>query len=235
MNRITQYELMGQDLVTAIVSLLFTVGILFNDFQKLQIKIIYLGYITYFFYIYAYFGFGGISSVFYLLYLAIMGVSLFLFFIILFTILKNGSVFTVTKRYPRKTISGYLFFSISIVTVIEIMDLAEMTILRHEALNPFHVFYVLDLSIIFPLILFIAYLNLKRKAWGSFLSGVALVKIITILPAVIFNDVFHRIFTGAFLDIGFSILASVITVTGIILLILYLKSTAEVKHLQNHQ
>ncbi|NLL12448.1 MAG: hypothetical protein GX267_03490 [Fibrobacter sp.] len=64
------------------------------------------------------------------------------------------------------------------------------------------------------------------KAWGSFLSGVALVKIITILPAVIFNDVFHRIFTGAFLDIGFSIIASVITAIGIILLILYLKSTS---------
>lgn len=64
-NRITSYELMGQDFVTAIVSFLFTGVILFSDSMKLQIKAIWLGCITYFFYIYAYFSFGGISSVFY--------------------------------------------------------------------------------------------------------------------------------------------------------------------------
>jgi hypothetical protein len=81
-NQITQYELMGQDVVTAIVSAVFICIILFQDYQKIKTKIAWLGCILYLFYIYAYFSFGGISSIFYLIYIAITGLSVYLFFFI---------------------------------------------------------------------------------------------------------------------------------------------------------
>src|SRR5512145_643890 len=99
-NRITQYELMGQDVVTAVVSSIFIGIILFGDYQKIKTKVVWLGCILYLFYIYAYFSFGGITSVFYLLYIAITGLTAFLFFFILVDIATNNEL-------PRRKRTGY--------------------------------------------------------------------------------------------------------------------------------
>lgn len=42
-NRITEYELMGQNIVTAMISAAFLCIILFKDYQKIKIKIVWLG------------------------------------------------------------------------------------------------------------------------------------------------------------------------------------------------
>jgi hypothetical protein len=149
-NRITAYELMGQDIVTATVSAIFIYIILFKNYRKLKNKIIWLGCILYLFYIYAYFSFGGISSVFYLLYIAITGLTLFLFFSILVDIAINNQLPSAAENYPRKSISAFFFISILLMAIIEIQELISKTIILNEQLNPFHVFYVLDLAIIFP-------------------------------------------------------------------------------------
>jgi hypothetical protein len=223
-NRITQYELMGQDIVTAAISAIFIYMILFMDYQTIKTKILWLGCILYLFYIYAYFSFGGITSVFYLLYIAIMGLSVFLFFFILFDIVTNNQLPSATENYPRKSMSAFFLLSISLMAVIEIQELVSKTIILKEQLNPFHVFYVLDLAIVFPMIVMAAVLNLLKTDWGTLFSGLALLKIVTILPAVIFNDVFHRLYTGVFLDLPFDIIALVITLIASIFLNLYMKT-----------
>jgi hypothetical protein len=214
---------MGQDIVTFIISVIFIYIIVFKDYRKIKTKITWLGCVLYLFYIYAYFSFGGISSVFYLLYIAITGVTLFLFFFILVDILKNNQLPGATENYPRRAISVFFFVSISIITLIEIQELVSKTILLNAPLNPFYVFYVLDLAIIFPLIVITAILNLRKDNWGYLFSGVSLIKIVTILPAVIFNDIFHRIYVGSFLDLPFDIIALVITIIAAILFGLYMR------------
>jgi len=222
-NRITAYELMGQDIVTAAVSAIFIGIILFKDYREIKTKITWLGCLLYFFYIYAYFAFGGISSVFYLLYIAIAGSTFFLIVFVLADIAKNNQFPKAAENYPRKWISGFFFASISIMTIIEIRELVSKTMLLKEPLNPFYVFYVLDLAIVFPMIVIAGVLNLKKTDWGTLFSGVALLKIVTILPAVIFNDIFHQLYTGFFLDLSFDIIALVITAIAAILLVLYMK------------
>jgi hypothetical protein len=226
-NRITQYELMGQDIVTAIVSVIFICIILFRDYRKIKTKITWLGCILYLFYIYAYFSFGGISSAFYLLYIAITGLSVFLFFFILIDIASSGQLPGVTENYPRKSMSVFFFLSILLMTVIEIQELVSRTIVLQEPLNPFYVFYVLDLAIIFPMIVMTSVLNLMKTEWGFLFSGIALLKIVTILPAVIFNDIFHRLFTGVFLDLPFDMIALVITLIASVFLTLYMKTVMD--------
>lgn len=226
-NRITEYELKGQDLVTAIISAIFIYIILFENYQKIKIKIVWLGCFLYLFYIYAYFSFGGISSVFYLLYIVITGMTLFLFFFILYDIIKNNQLLSIAENYPRKPISIFFFISILLIAVIEIQELILKTIGLKEALNPFYVFYVLDLAIIFPLIVITSILNLMKVDWGYLLSGVALIKIVTILPAVIFNDIYHWLYTGSFLDLPFDIIAVIITLIASILLLLYMRSISD--------
>jgi hypothetical protein len=223
-NRITQYELMGQDIVTATISAIFVYMILFMDYQKIKTKIAWLGCILYLFYIYAYFSFGGISSAFYLLYVAIMGFSVFLFFFILIDIVTSNQLPGTTENYPRKSMSVFLLLSILLMTVIEIQELVSKTVILKEQLNPFHVFYVLDLAIVFPMIVMAAVLNLMKTDWGHLFSGIALLKIVTILPAVIFNDIFHRLYTGVFLDLPFDMIALVITLIASVFLSLYMKT-----------
>jgi len=223
-NHITQYELMGQDIVTAILSLIFILIVLCKDYQQIKIKIAWLGCILYLFYIYAYFSFGGISSVFYLLYIGISGLTVFLFFFVLFEIITKNQFPGRAENYPGKSMSAFLFLSILLITGIEIQELVSKTIILQEEINPFYVFYVLDLAIIFPMIVIAAVMNWMKTDWGTLLSGVALFKIVTILPAVIFNDIFHRIYTGVFLDLTFDIIALVITLTASVFLILYMKT-----------
>ena len=222
-NRITQYELMGQDVATALVSAIFICVILFKDYQKIKTKIIWLGCILYLFYIYAYFSFGGVASVFYLLYIAITSLTLFLFIFILVDIATNKQLPSAAENYPRKSISAFFFISIALMTVIEVQELISKTIVLKEQLNPFQVFYVLDLAIVFPMIVTASVLNLMKTDWGYLLSGIALLKIVTILPAVIFNDIFHRLYAGTFLDLPFDIIALIITLTASIFLSLYMK------------
>ncbi len=228
-NRITEYELMGQDVVTAAISAVFLCVILFKDYQRIKTKIVWLGCLLYLFYIYAYFSFGGVTSVFYLLYVAITGLTLFLFLFILVDIVKNDQLPDAAENYPRKAISAFFFISILLITVIEIQELILKTIVLKEQLNPFQVFYVLDLAIIFPSILITSVLNLRKTGWGYLFSGVALIKIATILPAVIFNDVFHRLYTGSFLDLPFDIIAAIITLIAAILLVMYMSRVDDKK------
>ena len=224
LNKITQFELLGQDIVTAIVSAIFIYIILFKDFNGVKIRVIWLGLLMYLFYIYAYFSFGGISSVFYMLYIAIAGISLYLFFFILVDILKFKHLPLAKKKYPRVFISAFLFLCVFIVTSIELVELVTKTIINQEVINPFYVFYVLDLVVVFPFIVIASVLNYRKSSFGYLLSGISIIKVITILPAVIMNDIFHKIYVGYFLDLTFDFIAIIITSTGIYILALYMKA-----------
>lgn len=223
-NQISKYELMGQDVVTIFISLIFLSIIIYFNYSKTQTKILWLGCLLYQFYIYAYYSFGGITSVFYLLYIAITGISLFLFFFILSDIIKTQKYAVAGKKYPRKSLSIFLWLTVLMVTIIELQELITKTIIDKSTLNPFYVFYILDLCIIFPLIVIASFLNFKKSEFGYLLSGVSLIKIITILPAVIFNDIFNKIYEGHFLDLTFDIIAFFITMTGIIFIVLFFRN-----------
>jgi hypothetical protein len=224
LNAITQFELLGQDVVTAIIAALFIFTILFADYSKVKVKVLWLGLLMYLFYIYAYFAFGGITSIFYLLYIVIAGISLYLFFFILAEIINAKLLPVAKKRYPRIFISVFLILCVGIVASIEIIEIISKTIINKESINPFFVFYVLDLAIVFPFIIISSVLNYLKSSFGYLLSGIALLKVVTILPAVVFNDIFHRIYVGYFLDLTFDIIAVIFTLIGIYLVIRYLRT-----------
>lgn len=229
MNRITLFELQGQDVVTALISFFLVAFILFTDLKKTKTRIVVIGCLAYLFYIYAYFSFGVITSIFYFVYIGITGLSFYCIIWMFVKIASGGQIITTSEKYPRKAISIFLFLSIAMVTGIEIKDIILFTILQNNAINPFHVFYILDLGIVFPGIIISSVLNLQRKAWGYLLSGISLIKISTILPAVIFNDIFHWIATRYFIDLSFDVIALIITITAIFFLLLYMKTIRENK------
>lgn len=227
MNRITLFELQGQDVVTTFISLFLVAFIPFTDLKKAKIRVVVIGCLAYLFYIYAYFSFGVITSIFYFLYIVITGLSFYCIIWMFTKIASDGQIITVSEKYPRKAISIFLFLSIAMVTGIEIRDIMVFTILQNNAINPFYVFYILDLGIVFPGIIISSILNLQRKAWGYLLSGISLIKVSTILPAVLFNDIFHWIATRYFIDLSFDVIALIITMIAVFFLIIYIRTTQD--------
>ena len=220
LNTITSSELLGQDIVSLIIGALFFIFLLFEK-DRFFIKVINLGILTYFIYIYSYYCFSIISSYLFLLYIVIFGLSLIILIYNLNSVIKEYSKVDTNSSYPRKTISFFFILAVIIMLVKEIPYLVETTIINNKSIILFDAFYILDLSIVFPAMIIIAIINLSNKPSSVILSGIVLVKLVTLMPALLFNDIFHFIKNGHFLDISFDIIATVFTLFSMNLLYLF--------------
>jgi len=190
LNSITAPELLGQDCVFFMIGIIFIV-LLSIEREKFFVKVVNLGILTYFIYIYGYYCFSIISSRLFILYMLILSLSLFTFIYKLNSIIKFKSQIKTSSRYPRRTISFFFIIAIIIMLFKEIPYIVETTILQNKSIIPFDAFYILDLSIVFTAMINIAIMSLLYKPLGIIFSGIILVKLITLMPALLFNDIFH--------------------------------------------
>jgi hypothetical protein len=211
LNTISPAELMGQDLVSWLVGVLCLLILLAYRQAERLLAIAWLGCLTYFVYIYAYFSFSLVSSVFFLAYLGIFGIALFCFIFLLAGMNRSVEGLVVNPRYPRRALSIFFVAVVVIMLGIELPYLVQTTIVARGSLKLFDAFYTLDLAIVFPAMIIAAVLNWRKKALGHLLTGVILVKVLTIMPALLFNDLFHWLETGTFLDIPFDFVALTFT------------------------
>lgn len=220
LNTITSSELLGQDFVSAIIGIIFFVCLLIEK-QKFFLKVVNLGMLSYIIYIYGYYCFSIVSSFFFLLYIVILGLSLFVFIFRLLALINENTLINTNNYYPRKTLSVFFIVAVFIMLVKELPYLIETTIIKNKSTILFDAFYILDLAIVFPAMIIIAVMNLLHKPSGVILFGVVLVKLITLMPALLFNDIFHYMQIGNFLDVSFDIIASAFTIFSLMLLFLY--------------
>lgn len=221
LNAISFSELLGED----VSNLLFgTIGLILAIFAKKLtpiFRLVLLGLFPYFIYMYAYYCFSILSSYFYIAYLTILGASFFLF---IFQIIETIRIDLIpNERYPRKTISGFLILAVLIMTLLELPDIIQKTIIEHKTIALFQEYYILDLSIFFPAIIIIAILNLRKNRYSSIWSGLALIKILTIMPALFLNEIFYWIKNGVFLDFSFIIISSLFIIISAFLMIQFKK------------
>lgn len=217
LNTISFSELLGEDvsnLMFGIIGLVTAISI--NKTTKL-LQLILLGLFPYFIYMYSYYCISLLSSFFYIAYLAIFGMSFFLFVFQIIAITKTDMV--PNKRYPRRTISCFFFLVVLVMILLELPDVLRKTIIERKTITLFQEFYILDLSIVFPAIVIIAIMNLKQNRYGSIWSGLALIKILTIMPALLLNEIFYWIKNGVFLDFSFIIISGSFIIVSAFLLI----------------
>lgn len=88
LNTITSPELLGQDSISLIVSIIFLFCLILKR-NSFYLKVVNLGMLSYFMYVYSYFCFSITSSIFFLLYIVIFGTSLFLFIFRLSALIKE--------------------------------------------------------------------------------------------------------------------------------------------------
>jgi hypothetical protein len=220
LNSITASEILGQDSVSLIISIIFFVCLLFER-QSFFLKTVNLGILSYFIYIYSYYCFSIISSTLFLIYIVIFGLSLFIFIFRLSALIKENSLINSNSHYPRKTISVFFIIAVLIMLIKELPYLIDITIIKNKSTTLFDAYYILDLAIVFPAMIIIATMNLLNKPSCVFFSGIVLVKLITLMPALLFNDIFHFMQKGYFLDISFVIIAFVFTTISLMLLYFY--------------
>jgi hypothetical protein len=226
-NSITVHELLGQDIVNFIVGALLLAVVLVDQKERIKPKLVWLGCLLYFIYIYGYFCFGLMVTPLYLVYVAIFGLSLFSFILLMVDIAKRPNAVAIKPNYMRRSISILFFVCAGIMTVIEVKDLIVKTVLEPGGVTPYDAYYIFDLGLIFPAMLVIGIMNWKKQVWGYLLAGVMLIKIITLLPALIISDVLHKLYVGYFRDIGFDMIALTITLAAAILFLFYLHRIEE--------
>ena len=220
LNTITSSELLGQDCVSLIIGILL-LGCLLLEKHSFFLRVVNLGMLSYFMYIYSYYCFSIISSFLFILYIVIFGLSLFIFIYRLSALIKENSLINTNSHYPRKSLSYFFIIAVLIMLIKELPYLVETTIIKNKSIIPFDAFYILDLSFVFPAMIIIAIMNLLQKPACVILSGIVLVKLITLMPALLFNDLFHFMQEGYFIDFSFVIIASVFTLFSLMLLYLY--------------
>jgi hypothetical protein len=220
LNTITSSELLGQDSVSLIVGIIFFFCLWFER-NRFFFKVVNVGMLSYFIYIYSYFCFSIISSRLFLVYIAIFSLSLFIFIFRLCALIKENSSIETKNQYPRKTISIFFIIAVLIMLVKEIPYLIDTTIIQNKSTIPFEAYLILDLAFVFPAMIIIAFMNFLKKPVGAILSGIVLIKLITLMPALLFNDIFHYIQNGYFKDISFDIITIVFTIFPLVLLYLY--------------
>jgi hypothetical protein len=221
LNSISLPELLGEDISNFVFGAVGLVLVFTNRRLGVIARLVLLGLLTYFIYMYSYYSFSIVSSIFYIGYLAIFAISLFIFIFQVIEMTKTGLV--ANDKYPRKTIACFFFFVVLIMTVLELPDIFKKTILDHKTIILFQEYYVLDLTIVFPAIIIIAIMNLQKNRHACLWSGIVLIKIATIMPALLMNEIFYRIKNGAFLDFSFVIIASSFIIVAAIIFLLFIR------------
>lgn len=226
-NTITVYELFGQDLMNALVGAVLLGAVLADREDRITSKVVWLGCLLYLAYLYGYFCFGLMGTPLYLGYLAIFGISLFGLILVTREVAQRPAVIAVNPRYPRRSVSILFFVCAALMSVIEIKDLITKTIFQPGNITPYDAYYVFDLGFIFPAMGIIGVMNWRGQPWGTLFSGVLLIKIMTLLPALVISDFLHQYHVGHFRDIGFDAIATGITLTATILFCFYQRGIRE--------
>lgn len=217
LNTISFSELLGTDVSNLLFGAIgLFVALLIKHTNKLM-RLVLLGLLLYCIYIYSYYCISRMSSIFFIAYLTIFGVSFYLF---LFQIIEMTRLeLTTNESYPRKTLSFFFFLVVLIMTSLELPDVLNRTIIERISITLFQEYYILDLAIVFPGIVIIAILNLKQSRNGTIWSGIALLKILSIMPALLLNELFYWLQNRVFLDFQFIIISSSFILISVFLFI----------------
>jgi hypothetical protein len=178
---------LGTDLVTLVVGIpLLALGAVAMRGGSTRGRLLWLGALAYLVYAYGMYVLAVRWNVLFLAYLALFGLSLYTL-IIGFTRTDAEQIHSfATARLPIRPVAVYLLF---IVFVVGAMWLAEEvratlqgtvppTVTQFE--TPTNIVHVFDLAVVLPAMVVAAVLLLRRRPWGTVLSGTLLVKATTI-------------------------------------------------------
>lgn len=218
----------GNDIVTLLIGVpLLLTSIVLSRKGSLRGQLLLTGALGFFLYTYGSMSFLTAFNPFFLVYVALFSLSLFGF---IFS-MKNLDVDEVSRRisdgFPRRSIAIY-FIIVAVFLTLAWLGLVASPSLTwappaglESAITM--VIQALDLGIIVPTSFLTASLLFKKQPWGYALSSVLLLKILT-MGAALISMIIVQILSGVAVDPVVSTVFVIISLSGIVLGIITLRS-----------
>jgi hypothetical protein len=142
--------------------------------------VVYLGYA------YATYAFDRLYTVFFLAYVAIFSLSCMVV-VSLLARLEVGHLAEATREMPlRRVTAGFLVFTGLVLYAVELPIILAR--IPHDTLSGGTPFMVLDLALVAPLSILTGIWLWRREAWGAALTGIFLIKAITLMSSFLVAD-----------------------------------------------
>lgn len=184
-------QIFGQDVVTLVVGVpLLAVGLWLARQGSLRGYIVWLGALGYMLYTWASYALMLYFNEFFLGYVALFGLSLYVFVGGLLDLDVKGLDTERFARMPDRGLIGYLVGMGAFIAIGWLADIVPATLTggvpETVALGqvPTSVIYAIDLAILLPAVILVAWWVYHARVWGYVFSGVILVKFLTLGLAV---------------------------------------------------
>lgn len=214
-------QMMGQDLVTLIISVPILLGSLYLISRaSLRGKLIWMGTIFYFLYSYASMSFATSYNPLFLIYVALFSISLYTFIYGLLSLDVKAIKKSISPGKATKIAGIFLIFSgvmLAMMWIKMIIDSLSLGVIP-PALETYTTLVIqsLDIGVVFPATLIGGILILKDEEWGYTLVSILLIKA-SLLGTAILSMIYFMAQNKVEIAIGQVIFFTIVTLLGIII------------------
>lgn len=218
----------GQDVITLLIGIpLLITGIVLTRKRTLRGQLLLTGAFGYFLYTYGGMSFLTAFNPLFLVYVTLFSLSLFGFILSMMNLDVDYVTHHISDGFPRRAISTYfiiiaVFLSLAWLRLTAVPSLTWTPPYGLESAITL-VIQALDLGVIVPVSFITALLLLRKSGWGYVLSAVLLIKVI-MMGAALISMIIGQLLAGVEIDPVTSVIFVLISVSGIILGIITLRS-----------
>jgi hypothetical protein len=214
-------EAYGQDLVSLLTVPFLILSLSAARRNSLRGLILLAGILLYVAYAYSLYAFGALYNVFFLVYIALVGLPVYSLIGIVTHI--DGAAYRsrLKDHFPEKVVSLYLM-SVAVLVMVVWIGILLRTMADRTLSVGINTVYVLDLALLLPAFMVAAIQLWRRQTWGYLLSGILLVKAMTLGLSIVTGKIFAYVRLGTF-STGIVGLFGILTLVGIAVLIVYLR------------
>ncbi len=221
-------QMIGQDIVTLLVGVpLLIAGVLWSRKGSLRGKLLLTGGLGYFLYTYASMSFLAAFNILFLVYVALFSLSLIGFIMAFSELDPNEVVNHVSDRFPQRTVSAYFLVVAAFLTIawlgLVVPPMLSGTPPAGLESATTMVIQAFDLGVIVPTSVITVYLLSRRYPWGIVLSSVLLLKLLT-MGAALISMIVVQMLAGVPVDLAVSAIFALISLSGIILAVMTLRT-----------
>jgi hypothetical protein len=221
-------EAYGQDLLSLLAVPVLILSLVAAWRNSLRGLILLAGILLYVAYAYALYAFGALYNGFFFVYIALVGLPIYAFIGIVTHIPIEAFRSQLKANFPEKLVSLYLMSVAVLVTAVWINFLlrAIATQTLSEGINTV---FVLDLALLLPAFMLSAIQLWRRRPLGYLLSGILLVKAVTLGLSIVLGKIVAYVQLGIF-SVGRVGLFGILTLVGIVVLVVYLRNVQAEPH-----
>jgi hypothetical protein len=218
-------EAYGQDVLSLLAVPMLVLSLATAWRGSLRGLISLAGLLLYVAYAYALYAFGSIYNVFFIAYIALIGLSIYAFIGLVTHIPVDAYRSRIKAEFRARAVSIYLFAVAVLIATIWIVILVRTMAIKALSTG-INTVYVLDLALLLPAFFLSASWLWRRKPLGYLLSGILLVKAVTLGLSIVLGKIVAYAQLGE-LSIGRLGLFGMLTISGIVLLAVYMKNIRE--------